>query len=130
MSKYSSGARFERQIIKYLLEKGAVLVMRGAGSKSYGIIKADLIAIVPYFAKDSDIINYNILVIQAKHSKKNQKKAKEAFFGVINFLRSEYNLFSDKPKESFEKERGRALIHFLWLDAKEDWKKKLDEVLS
>ncbi len=108
MSKYASGARFERQIIKYLLEKGAVLVMRGAGSKSYGAIKADLIAIVPYLIEyGSGITGYKVLIIQAKHSKNNQKKAKEVF----------------------EAQKLVSWLRFLWLDKREDWKKKIDEVL-
>ena len=123
MNKYASGARFERQIIKYLLEKGAMLVMRGAGSKSYGMIKADIIAIVPY----REITDYKILIIQAKHSKKNQKKARE-FFEAQNFFKSIHSLFSNEPMDFFEKKKG-SWLHFLWLDAKEDWKKKIDEVL-
>ena len=107
MSKYASGARFERQIIKYLLEKGAVLVMRGAGSKSYGI-KADILAITPYLIEyRSGITGYKVLIIQAKHSKNSQKKAKEAF----------------------EAQKLMSWLRFLWLDKREDWKKKIDEVL-
>ncbi len=100
MSKYASGARFERQIIKYLLGKGAVLVMRGAGSKSYGNkIKVDIIAIF-----DDE---YMPLLIQAKHGKRPNKKDKKAFEEYVHKLG--YN-----P---------------LWLSSTEDWKKKIDEVL-
>jgi Holliday junction resolvase len=101
MNRYSSGARFERKIIQYLLKKGALLVMRGAGSKAYGNIKADIVALIP-----SPTRNFRLLIIQAKHSKKNQKKA----------------------KEEFENQNLADWIVLLWLD-KKDWKKKIDIVL-
>jgi Holliday junction resolvase len=101
MSKYASGARFERAIVHYLLEKGAVLVMRGAGSKAYGSIKADIVALVPSAGA------YHLIIIQAKHSKENKKKA----------------------RAEFESQKLADWVALLWLDKHEDWKKKIDEVL-
>lgn len=46
-NRYASGANFEHRIIHDLLNMNALLVMRGAGSKSYGSIKADIIALFP-----------------------------------------------------------------------------------
>ena len=73
-NKYASGANFERKIIKELVNLGCPIVMRGAGSKSYGKIKADIIALCP---------NHKVLIIQAKHSNKVDKEEQDAFFSNV-----------------------------------------------
>lgn len=44
MVLYEQGARFEREVIRQLLDSGAISVVRAAGSKSYGMGKIDLVA--------------------------------------------------------------------------------------
>ncbi|MGC8588883.1 MAG: hypothetical protein ACP5LI_07670 [Hydrogenobaculum sp.] len=99
MSKYTNGANFERKVIHYLMEKGALFVMRGAGSKSYGNIKADIVA----FA------NNKVLIIQVKHSDKTSKKEEEEFMSNVT------------------NELGNGFIP-LWLTPK-NWKELIDLVL-
>lgn len=70
MKRYTKGATFERKIIHDLLRGGFVFAMRGAGSKSYGSIKADIVAMDPAGG---------IYFIQAKNSKKVNKKEQERF---------------------------------------------------
>ena len=70
MKLYNKGARFERQILHDLIGIGALLVMRGSGSKSYGSIKADIMALFP---------SGYLLIIQAKNSDKKFKKEQEEF---------------------------------------------------
>ena len=47
MHRYNKGASFERRIIHDLVSMGALIAMRGAGSKSAGSIKADIMALFP-----------------------------------------------------------------------------------
>ena len=70
MHNYNKGARFERQIIHDLISLNPLIVMRGGGSKSYGPLKADILAIFP---------SGYLLVIQAKNSKSKFKKEHDAF---------------------------------------------------
>ena len=70
MHQYNKGARFERQLIHDLTEMGALLVMRGSGSKSYGSIKADIMALFP---------SGYLIIIQAKNSSSKFKKEQEEF---------------------------------------------------
>ena len=70
MKLYIKGAVFERRIIHDLTEMGSLLVMRGSGSKSYGSIKADIMALFP---------SGYLVIIQAKTSKRKFKKEKEEF---------------------------------------------------
>ena len=70
MHRYPKGARFERRIIHDLVGMGAIIAMRGAGSRSYGPIKADIIALFP---------NGLLLVIQAKNSGSKFRKERAAF---------------------------------------------------
>jgi hypothetical protein len=70
MKLYNKGARFERQIIHALTDMGALLVMRGSGSKSYGSIKADIIALFP---------SGYLLIIQAKNSANRFRREREGF---------------------------------------------------
>jgi hypothetical protein len=70
MKLYSKGARFERQIIHDLTNMGALIAIRGAGSKSSGSIKADIMALFPSGC---------LLIIQAKSSKAKFKKEREEF---------------------------------------------------
>ena len=70
MHRYNKGARFERKVIHQLVGMGALIVMRGAGSKSYGPIKADIIALFP---------SGRVLVVQAKNSGSKFKKEREEF---------------------------------------------------
>ena len=70
MSNYTKGARFEREIIHQLLELNPILVVRSAGSKSFGTIKADIMALFP---------SGYLVIIQAKTSKRKFKKEKEEF---------------------------------------------------
>ena len=70
MHRYNKGARFERQLIHDLTEMGALLVMRGSGSKSYGTIKADIMALFP---------SGYLVIIQAKNSSSKFKKEQEEF---------------------------------------------------
>ena len=67
---YTSGSNFERRIIHDLVDMGAILAIRGAGSKSYGKIKADIVALFP---------SGLLLIAQAKHSRRASKKEQEAF---------------------------------------------------
>ena len=70
MKLYNKGASFERRIIHDLIDIGALLVMRGSGSKSYGTIKADIMALFP---------SGYLVIIQAKNSDKKFKKEHEEF---------------------------------------------------
>jgi HJR/Mrr/RecB family endonuclease len=70
MHRYTKGARFERTLIHDLTEMGALLVMRGSGSKSYGSIKADIMALFP---------SGYLVIIQAKNSSSKFKKEQEEF---------------------------------------------------
>ena len=69
-NKYNKGARFERQIIHDLTGMGALLAIRGAGSKSAGSIKADIMALFP---------SGYLVIIQAKNSSSKFKKEHEEF---------------------------------------------------
>lgn len=70
--KYQKGAAFERSVIKDALEHNPkmILGMRGAGSKSYGKLKVDVIL----------LSNDEVILIQCKKSKANFVKDKEEFF--------------------------------------------------
>ena len=70
MHRYTKGARFERMIIHDLIEMGALLALRGAGSKNFGSIKADIMALFP---------SGYLLIVQAKNSDSKFKKEKEDF---------------------------------------------------
>ena len=70
MHRYIKGAIFERKIIHDLVNMGALLVMRGSGSKSYGSIKADIMALFP---------SGYLVIIQAKNSSSKFKKEQEEF---------------------------------------------------
>ena len=70
MKLYIKGAVFERKIIHDLIDMGALIAMRGAGSKSAGAIKADIMALFP---------SGYLVIIQAKTSKRRFKKEKEEF---------------------------------------------------
>ena len=77
-NKYANGAAFERKIIKALLEDvHCPFVIRGAGSKSYGSIKADIAAIAP---------NGAIILVQAKSSDGKYKEEEINFYKSINEL--------------------------------------------
>ena len=89
MEKYASGANFERNIIHYLLQKDAFLIVRGAGSKSYGYVKADIIAIILKYTVGSNVTPI-IFVIQAKHSKRINKTEKEIFESAVRALGEEF----------------------------------------
>ena len=70
MKLYTKGARFERQILHDLIGMGALIAMRGAGSKSFGSIKADIMALFP---------SGYLIIIQAKNSSSKFKKEQEEF---------------------------------------------------
>ena len=70
MHQYNKGASFERRIIHDLIDMGALIAMRGAGSKSFGSIKADIMALFP---------SGYLVIIQAKNSSSKFKKEKEEF---------------------------------------------------
>ena len=70
MHRYSKGASFERRIIHDLIGMGALLAIRGAGSKSFGSIKADIMALFP---------SGYLVIIQAKNSSSKFKKEHEEF---------------------------------------------------
>ena len=70
MHRYIKGASFERRIIHDLIGMGAIIAMRGAGSKSFGTIKADIMALFP---------SGYLVIIQAKASKRKFKKEHEEF---------------------------------------------------
>ena len=70
MKLYNKGARFERQILHDLIDMGALLAIRGAGSKSFGSIKADIMALFP---------SGYLVIIQAKNSSSKFKKEREDF---------------------------------------------------
>lgn len=72
MSKYAKGANFERQVIKECLKNHADLVMRGAGSKSYGKIKVDIIA----------LYGSRLELYQCKKGKGSYKKEETKFYSV------------------------------------------------
>ncbi len=69
-NKYNKGARFEREIIHNLIDMGSILAIRGAGSKSLGSIKADIMALFP---------SGYLVIIQAKNSSNKFKKEQEEF---------------------------------------------------
>ena len=75
MHQYNKGASFERRIIHDLVNMGALIAMRGAGSKSAGSIKADIMALFP---------SGYLVIIQAKTSKRKLKKEKEEFEAVYH----------------------------------------------
>ena len=70
MKLYLKGAVFERKIIHDLIDMGALIAMRGAGSKSAGSIKADIMALFP---------SGYLVIIQAKNSSSKFKKEQEEF---------------------------------------------------
>ena len=70
MKLYSKGASFERKIIHDLIDMGALIAMRGAGSKSFGTIKADIMALFP---------SGYLVIIQAKNTGAKLKKEREEF---------------------------------------------------
>ena len=70
MKLYNKGARFERQLLHDLIGMGALLAIRGAGSKSFGSIKADIMALFP---------SGYLVIIQAKNSSSKFKKEQEEF---------------------------------------------------
>ena len=70
MKLYIKGAVFERKIIHDLIDMGALIAMRGAGSKSAGSIKADIMALFP---------SGYLIIIQAKNSSSKFKKEQEEF---------------------------------------------------
>ena len=70
MHRYIKGAVFERKIIHDLIDMGALIAMRGAGSKSAGSIKADIMALFP---------SGYLVIIQAKNSSSKFKKEQEEF---------------------------------------------------
>ena len=70
MKLYPKGARFELKLIHKLVGMGAILVMRGAGSRSYGSIKADIMALFP---------SGHLLIVQAKNSGSKFRKERAAF---------------------------------------------------
>ena len=70
MHRYIKGAVFERKIIHDLIDMGALIAMRGAGSKSAGSIKADIMALFP---------SGHLVIIQAKNSSSKFKKEQEEF---------------------------------------------------
>ena len=70
MHQYNKGASFERRIIHDLIGMGALLAIRGAGSKSFGTIKADIMALFP---------SGYLVIIQAKNSSSKFKKEHEEF---------------------------------------------------
>ena len=71
---YIRGSTFERKIVHKLLDLGASIVVKGAGSKSYGKIKVDIIAI--FKGRDNQLVVYAplVLVIQAKSGKYNSSE--------------------------------------------------------
>ena len=70
MKLYNKGARFERQLLHDLIGMGALLAIRGAGSQSFGSIKADIMALFP---------SGYLIIIQAKNSSSKFKKDHEEF---------------------------------------------------
>ena len=70
MHRYTKGARFERKIIHDLIDMGALIAIRGAGSKSAGSIKADIMALFP---------SGHLLIVQAKNSGSKFRKERAAF---------------------------------------------------
>ena len=70
MHRYSKGASFERRIIHDLIDMGALIAIRGAGSKSAGSIKADIMALFP---------SGHLLIVQAKNSGHKFRKERAAF---------------------------------------------------
>ena len=70
MKLYNKGASFERKIVHDLVDMGAILAIRGAGSKSFGSIKADIMALFP---------SGYLVIIQAKNSSRKFKKDHEEF---------------------------------------------------
>ena len=70
MKLYIKGAVFERKIIHDLIDMGALIAMRGAGSKSAGSIKADIMALFP---------SGYLVIIQAKNTGAKLKREREEF---------------------------------------------------
>ena len=70
MKLYLKGAVFERKIIHDLVKMGALIAIRGAGSKSFGSIKVDIMALFP---------SGYLVIIQAKNSSSKFKKEQEEF---------------------------------------------------
>ena len=70
MKLYNKGARFERQLLHDLIGMGALLAIRGAGSKSFGSIKADIMALFP---------SGYLLIIQAKNSANRFRRERDGF---------------------------------------------------
>ena len=70
MHRYIKGAVFERRIIHDLIGMGALLAIRGAGSKSFGTIKADIMALFP---------SGYLVIIQAKNSASRFRREREGF---------------------------------------------------
>ena len=70
MHRYNKGASFERRIIHDLVSMGALIAMRGAGSKSAGSIKADIMALFP---------SGYLVIIQAKNTGAQLKREREEF---------------------------------------------------
>ena len=70
MHRYNKGASFERRIIHDLVSMGALIAMRGAGSKSAGSIKADIMALFP---------SGYLVIIQAKNTGAKLKRERAAF---------------------------------------------------
>ena len=101
MNKARKGANFERELMKLALQKGATLVIRGAGSKSKSIfpdLKIDLVIV-----KDG-----KIYFVQAKHHKhKATQKEKETFFNAVKRAGLQDNTFTTEAdfiesKEQFD----------------------------
>ena len=70
MKLYIKGAVFERKIIHDLIDMGALIALRGAGSKSAGSIKADIMALFP---------SGYLVIIQAKNTGAKLKREREEF---------------------------------------------------
>lgn len=69
MSRYAKGAQLERDTIKAGIKSGAILGMRGAGSKSYGQLKVDVVL----------LYEDRLVLIQCKKSKQRNFKEKKQF---------------------------------------------------
>lgn len=70
MTRYHRGASYERDVIKKLLkDEDGIFALRGAGSKSYGKMKVDLIVLTPQA----------LIVVQCKKSKRKFTAEKKQF---------------------------------------------------
>lgn len=85
---YSKGARFEREIIHQLLEFQPICVMRGAGSKSYAELHADIIALFANPKKE--------VILQAKSFNTYDKQEEKEFLAICQ--RSGYMGWYVTPK--------------------------------